>query len=81
MKNGKKADLVLLNLRKPTLPLNLNKEDIYSKIVYAAADDSVEYVMIGGAWAVKKKTSLLFDGDELYNKGTAQLKELLKRAV
>lgn len=77
---GKKADLVLLNLRKPYLPLNLNKEDIYSRIVYSAADDSVEYVMTDGAWAVKKKNNLLYDSDELYNSGSAELNKLLKRA-
>ena len=75
---GKKADLVLLNLEKPNLPLS--DENIYSTIIYSSAMNNVSEVMIEGEWVVRKGKSVNYDEDELYHLGKVELEKLLKRA-
>jgi len=74
---GKKADLVFLNLKEYDQPLN--EENVYSKIVYSASKQNVVHVMSEGEWIVKDGTSLIYNNEELYKKGKAELRELLKR--
>ncbi len=75
---GKKADLVLLNLEKPNLPLS--DDNIYSSIIYSSAMENVEEVMIEGEWVVRNGKSLYYDENELYSIGKTELEKLLKRA-
>ena len=75
---GKKADLVLLNLEKPNLPLS--DDNIYSSIIYSSAMENVAEVMIEGEWVVRNGKSLYYDENELYSIGKSELEKLLKRA-
>ena len=76
---GKFADLVLLNLNDPTLPLTDDDEKLYSKIVYSANQSNVSDVMINGEWKVRNSNSLLYDQNELLSKSKNELNSLLKR--
>lgn len=76
---GKKADIVLLDLEKPTLSLHDENEHIYSNIVYAASSENVHSVMIDGKWIVRNNQSLIYDEKELFNNGKMELKKLLNR--
>ncbi len=75
---GKKADLVLLNLEKPNLPLS--NDNIYSSIIYSSSIENVAEVMIEGEWVVRNGKSLYYDENELYSIGRTELEKLLKRA-
>lgn len=81
IESGKYADLVLIDLNNPMLPLNDTDEGIYSKIVYASDHSIVSDVMINGKWKVRNHESLLFDQKELFSKGKQELSLLLKRAI
>lgn len=77
---GKKADLVLLDLNRPHLPLIQNDENIYSSIIYSANRECVDSVMIEGEWVVNNGVSTKYDEKEIFENGRFQLIELLKRA-
>jgi cytosine/adenosine deaminase-related metal-dependent hydrolase len=79
IERGKKADLVLLNLENSLMPLTEEERNIFSKIVYSASRENVEFVMVEGEWLVKEKASLIYDDDELFAKGKEELTDLLKR--
>ncbi len=76
---GKKADLVLLDLKTNIHSFSESDESIYSDIVYSSSSDSVHSVMIEGEWKVLNKKSLLYDQAELNKKAKEELKKLLKR--
>ncbi|GAB6283028.1 MAG: 5'-deoxyadenosine deaminase [Ignavibacterium sp.] len=76
---GKKADIVLLDLEKPTLSLWDENEHIYSNIVYAASSENVHSVMIDGKWIIRNNKSLIYNEKELFNNGKIELKKLLNR--
>ncbi|MDP3831315.1 MAG: amidohydrolase family protein, partial [Ignavibacteriaceae bacterium] len=76
---GKFADLVLLDLNDPSLPLSNRDEDIYSKIVYSASQKHVSDVMINGDWKVRDGISLIYAQSELYFYAKEELNLLLKR--
>ncbi len=76
---GKKADLVLLNLQKPNVGLLDEDANIYSNIVYSANRDNVEYVFVEGREVVQKGKSLVYDENEIFVKGKEELKSSLKR--
>lgn len=76
---GKKADLVFLDLHKPNLPLLIDKNNVYSSIVYSASQADVKNVMIDGEWIVRNGESLLFNDSELLSTGNKELKALMER--
>ena len=76
---GKKADLVLLDLKSPDYSLSEENESIYSNIVYTATKNCVDSVMINGDWKLKNKKSLIFDDEELVSNGKSELNKLLER--
>jgi cytosine/adenosine deaminase-related metal-dependent hydrolase len=76
---GKFADLVLLDLNDPSLPLSNRDEDIYSKIVYSASQKHISDVMINGDWKVRDGISLIYNQSELYFYAKEELNLLLKR--
>jgi cytosine/adenosine deaminase-related metal-dependent hydrolase len=79
IEEGKKADLVLLDLNNPDYPILDNEQKIYSSIVYSAQKDCVRDVMINGNWVVKYRKSTKFDRAELLKTGMEQLKLITKR--
>ncbi len=79
IEEGKKADLVLLNLQTPFLGLMDKDENIYSNIVYSANRDNVKYVFVEGKTVVEKGESTVYDEEEIFVKGKEELNLLLKR--
>jgi cytosine/adenosine deaminase-related metal-dependent hydrolase len=76
---GKYADLVLLDLNDPSLPVSDNDDGIYSKIVYCANQNHVSDVMINGEWKMRNGESLIYNQKELTAYAKEELKLLLKR--
>ncbi len=74
---GKKADLVLLDLRRVWNPL---EGDIYSSIVYSSGPENVDSVMIDGKWVFRRAEFTGFDPSELVSRGKHELRLLLDRA-
>ena len=74
---GKKADFVLLDLEKSNQPLN--KENIYSSIVYSAGKENVKHVFIEGEQAVDNGRTVIYDESELRDTGKTELKKLFER--
>jgi 5-methylthioadenosine/S-adenosylhomocysteine deaminase len=65
LEKGKRADIVLLNMRKPHLvPLY----DYYSQIVYAAKGSDVETVIIDGEIILENRSLLSLDMEEVYSR-------------
>lgn len=73
---GKKADLVLLDLEKADQPIQLSDEQIYSGIVYSSSKENVKAVMIDGELVMDDGRCLIYDEDELVQKGKEELKKL-----
>jgi cytosine/adenosine deaminase-related metal-dependent hydrolase len=70
---GKKADLVLLDLEKADQPLQLDNDNVYSSIVYSASKENVKVVMIDGELVMDDGRCLMFDEEELVEKGKEEL--------
>jgi len=68
LEKGKKADIVVLNLRKPHLvPLY----DYYSHLVYAAKGSDVESVLVDGEILVENGKPTRLDLDEIMDQGVS----------
>lgn len=79
IEEGKKADMVLVDLDNPYKTYSDDEEYIYSDLVYSASREDVTHVMIDGKWVLKDGVSLVYDEYQLYHEGLAELKKLLKR--
>jgi 5-methylthioadenosine/S-adenosylhomocysteine deaminase len=68
LEKGKRADIIVLNLRKPHLvPLY----DYYSHLVYAAKGSDVESVLVEGEVLVENGKPTRLDLDEIMDQGTS----------
>jgi 5-methylthioadenosine/S-adenosylhomocysteine deaminase len=79
IEEGKKADLLLLDLEEATQSLVSEVENVYSTIVYSAGMHNIDSVMINGKWKIKDKANLIFDERELFFRGKEELKQLTGR--
>lgn len=79
IEEGKKADLILIDLDNAYKIYSKDEENIYSDIVYSSSREDVINVMIDGKWVVKDGASLNYDEYEIYHSGTEELKKLMKR--
>jgi 5-methylthioadenosine/S-adenosylhomocysteine deaminase len=75
---GKKADLVLLNLSHAWDPVE--RENIYSSIVYSGSPENVDSVMIDGTWIYRKKEFTGIDVARVLRGAALELNHLLARA-
>jgi 5-methylthioadenosine/S-adenosylhomocysteine deaminase len=73
---GKKADLVLLDLKDCSNPVG---NEFYSAIVYSAGPDNVDSVMIDGSWVYRKKMFVGIDEERLLQNSRGELEKLLHR--
>lgn len=73
---GKKADLVLLDLEKADQPIRFGDEQIYSSVVYSASKENVKAVMVDGELVMDDGRCLMFDENELIQKGKEELKKI-----
>jgi 5-methylthioadenosine/S-adenosylhomocysteine deaminase len=79
IEEGKKADLVLVDLNNPYKVYSDDEEYIYSNLVYSSSREDVIHVMVDGKWVVKDGVSLAYDEFQIYHKGVEELNRLLKR--
>jgi len=79
IEEGKKADLVLIDLDNPYKIYSNDEEHVYSSIVYTTSREDVIHVMIDGKWVVKDGVSLVYDEYQIYHNGLEELAKLLKR--
>lgn len=79
IEEGKKADLVLLELNQVHNSLDVNEENLYSSIVYTCDHTNVQSVMINGEWVYQNREFNTLDVNEIIRKSNEELKKLLKR--
>jgi cytosine/adenosine deaminase-related metal-dependent hydrolase len=77
---GKKADLVFMDLERGNQSLLDSDENIYSNIVYSSNNENVNDVMIEGEWVVRNGNSVIYDEEEIFQKGKVELNKLIARA-
>ncbi len=74
---GKKADLILLDLKTPhTSP----GESVLNQLVYAAQPENVQSVIIDGKFVMRDRLVLTIDEEETMARAEEELQQLLKRA-
>jgi cytosine/adenosine deaminase-related metal-dependent hydrolase len=77
---GKKADLVLLDLRRVWNCFDdVSAARVYSTIVYSGAPANVHSVMVDGAWLMQEFELTRIDEEELVAKAKGELRRLLDR--
>ncbi len=78
---GKKADIAILNFRKPRLaPMLLDKHfNVVSHLVYAAHGDDAETVLVNGKPVVENGKLLTADEDDIIDDATKSAEALLNR--
>jgi 5-methylthioadenosine/S-adenosylhomocysteine deaminase len=77
---GKKADLLLLDLRKPWNPADPRTPgEWYTSIVHSGTPANVEAVMVDGAWVYRDGSHLQLDADGASRSAQAELRKLLDR--
>jgi 5-methylthioadenosine/S-adenosylhomocysteine deaminase len=77
---GKKADLLLLDLRKPWNPADpRTPEEWYTSIVHSGTPANVEAVMVDGAWVYRDGAHLRLDADGVTRSARMELRKLLDR--
>ncbi len=79
IEEGKKADLVLIQLNQIHNSLYLNEENLYSSIVYTADHTNVKSVMIDGKWIYQNNEFKTIDAGEITEKSQEELSKLLRR--
>lgn len=79
IEEGKKADLVLLELNQIHNSLEVNHESLYSNIVYTCDHTNVQSVMIDGVWVYQNREFKTIDVQKVVRKSGEELKKLLKR--
>jgi len=76
LKPGKKADLVIADLRKPHL---LPMYDIYSHIAYCMRSSDIDTVMVNGKIVVENGNAVTIDEDEVLRKAKTRQKKIQNR--
>jgi 5-methylthioadenosine/S-adenosylhomocysteine deaminase len=78
---GKRADIVLLDLRQVWNPLDVSgPSSVYSSIVFSGSPANVSAVMADGRWLFRGGTHQSIDEDQALHNGRDELARLLKRA-
>jgi cytosine/adenosine deaminase-related metal-dependent hydrolase len=75
---GKKADLVILDLRKPWNPL-MSDDDPFTSLVYSATPENVDSVMIDGRWVYRRREFVGMDPERTLRDARTELRALLER--
>jgi cytosine/adenosine deaminase-related metal-dependent hydrolase len=74
---GKKADLVLVNLKKPHL---VPRRDIVSTLVYSAMGSDVDSVMVDGNFVLRGGKALTLDEERIVEEAQRHQDELIARS-
>lgn len=75
LEKGKKADVIIVDLKKPHLTPIYNP---YSHLVYAARGNDVSHSVINGQLVMEGRKLLILDVDEVMTKAREKSKEILK---
>ena len=73
---GKKADIILVNMRKPHTTPNF---DIIANLVYASVGSDVETVMINGKIVMEEKSILVADEEAILSEAEERGRALLEK--
>lgn len=79
IEEGKKADLVLIELNQLHNSMNIDEENLYSNIVYTCDHTNVKSVMIDGKWIYQNYEFKSIDVKEVIKKSQEELNKLLQR--
>jgi 5-methylthioadenosine/S-adenosylhomocysteine deaminase len=74
---GKRADLVLIDLRKPHL---VPYQGIISNIVYSAMGSDVDTVLVGGRVLLRKGKALTLDEERIMTEAERHQEKLISRS-
>ena len=77
IKEGKKADLIILDLKQPSMQ---PRNNILSSLVYSANGSEVETVIIDGQLIMENRKVLTLNEEEIYEKVNAIIKRMEKDA-
>jgi 5-methylthioadenosine/S-adenosylhomocysteine deaminase len=77
IEEGKKADIVLLDLERLQNPYH--KNDVYSAIVHSGSPENVHSVMVDGSWVYRDRAHLFVDEGRLREDASNELRKLLPR--
>ena len=79
IEEGKKADLVIIELNQIHNSLEVNEESLYSNIVYTCDHTNVQSVMIDGRWIYQNREFKTIDVNEIIRRAQEELNNLFKR--
>jgi 5-methylthioadenosine/S-adenosylhomocysteine deaminase len=75
LEKGKKADVIIVDIKKPHLTPIYNP---YSHLVYAARGNDVSHSIINGQLVMEGRGLLILEVDEVMTKAREKSKEILK---
>jgi 5-methylthioadenosine/S-adenosylhomocysteine deaminase len=75
---GKKADMIILNLKTPHLIPISSRESIISHLVYSVTGNDVETVIVEGKIIMKDKRILTVDEEKIYKDANKLIQTLLE---
>lgn len=77
---GKRADLIILDLRKPHTWPSEREVNIYNRIVYSARAADVVMTMVNGHLVMRERRLLTMDLNEVLRKSNTAIRRLLRRS-
>jgi len=82
LETGKKADIILLNIKKPYfMPLlDKPKTNIISNLIYAGTGNDVDTVIVDGKTIVKNKVVQTINEEELFERFQTAAEDFVKRS-
>ena len=80
IEEGKKADLIIMNLENDFHSWHSEEVDPATKIVYASKSSDVETVIIDGSIVMNNKKLLTLNKEEILENSKQEIGKLLKRA-
>jgi cytosine/adenosine deaminase-related metal-dependent hydrolase len=77
---GKRADIILLDLRRPwSAPVTGTPDALVATVVHACSPDNVDSVMIDGQWVYRRREYTMLDVDRAKYDADTELRALLQR--
>jgi len=77
---GKRADIILLDLRRPwSAPVTETPDALAATIVHACSPDNVHSVMIDGQWVYRQREYTMLDVDRAVYDAETELQKILQR--
>ena len=77
IEEGKKGDIVLLDMQQPWNPYE--SADVYSSIVYSGSAENVHSVLVDGRWLYRNREHMSLDPARAVTRAKDELRRLLQR--